>query len=146
MLSAQEALMMQAAYDEQDRIQAQNTAGLLGAAGGGLMGVAGGQIPHAISNLMSGKAGANAAAQTTQAAMKNGLRSIKPGFRAAGGLTGAILGGALGAGMAGIMKSESPAARLMGKLQAGGDIDEYDRMQLANELASIYNNPSKLGM
>jgi hypothetical protein len=72
--------------------------------------------------------------------------AMRPGFRAAGGLTGAILGGALGAGMASIMKSESPAARLMGKLQAGGDIDEYDRMQLANELASIYNNPSKLGM
>ena len=48
--------------------------------------------------------------------------------------------------MSSIMKSESPAARLMGKLQAGGDIDEYDRQQLANELASIYNNPSKLGM
>ena len=48
--------------------------------------------------------------------------------------------------MAGIMKAESPAARLMGKLQAGGDIDQYDRIQLENELASIYNNPSKLGM
>ena len=134
MLSAQEALMMQAAYDEQDRLQAQNTAGLLGAAGGGLLGVAGGQIPHAVSNLMAGKAA------------KTGMSAMKPGFRAAGGLTGAILGGALGAGMSAIMKSESPAARLMGKLQAGGDIDDYDRMQLANELASIYNNPSKLGM
>ena len=125
MLSAQEALMMQAAYDEQDRLQAQNTAGLLGAAGGGLMGVAGGALPHAVIGKRGG---------------------FKPGFRAAGGLTGAILGGALGAGMSAIMKSESPAARLMGKLQAGGDIDEYDRIQLANELASIYNNPSKLGM
>ena len=128
MLSPQEALMMQAAYDEQDRLQAQNTAGLLGADGGGLMGVAAGNIPHNIGKLMGAKP------------------SMRPGFRAAGGLTGAILGGALGAGMASIMKSESPAARLMGKLQAGGDIDEYDRVQLANELASIYNNPSKLGM
>ena len=128
MLSAQEALMMQAAYDEQDRLQAQNTAGLLGAAGGGLMGVAAGSVPHNIGNLLGAKP------------------SMRPGFRAAGGLTGAILGGALGAGMASIMKSESPAARLMGKLQAGGDIDQYDRMQLENELASIYNNPSKLGM
>ena len=48
MLSAQEALMMQAAYDEQDRLQAQNTAGLLGATGGGLMGIAGGALPHAV--------------------------------------------------------------------------------------------------
>ena len=128
--------MMQAAYDEQDRIQAQNTAGLLGAAGGGLMGVAAGTVPHKIGAAVNALKGSPA----------TGIRSMRPGFRAAGGLTGAILGGALGAGMAGIMKSESPAARLMGKLQAGGDIDEYDRMQLANELASIYNNPSKLGM
>jgi hypothetical protein len=133
MLSPQEALLLKAAYDEQDRIQQQNTAGLLGAVGGSALGVAGGQIPHALSNLMGGKA-------------KTSAGRMRPGFRAAGGLTGAILGGALGAGVAGIMKSESPAARLMGKLQAGGDIDEYDRMQLANELASIYNNPSKLGM
>ena len=125
MLSAQEALMMQAAYDEQDRLQAQNTAGLLGATGGGLMGIAGGALPHAVLGKKGG---------------------IRPGFRAAGGLAGAIVGGALGAGMASIMKSESPSARLMGKLQAGGDIDDYDRMQIANELASIYNNPSKLGM
>ena len=128
MLSPQEALMMQAAYDEQDRLQAQNTAGLLGAAGGGLMGAAAGSVPHNIGKLLGAKP------------------SMRPGFRAAGGLTGAILGGALGAGVAGIMKSESPAARIMGKLQAGGDIDEYDRIQIENELASIYNNPSKLGM
>ena len=136
MLSAQEVLMMQAAYDEQDRLQAQNTAGLLGAAGGGLMGAAAGTIPHSIGNAVNALKG-------TQ---KTPMRSIRPGFRAAGGLTGAILGGALGAGVASIMKSESPAARLMGKLQAGGDINDYDRMQLENELASIYNNPSKLGM
>ena len=136
MLSAQEALMMQAAYDEQDRLQAQNTAGLLGAAGGGLLGAAAGSIPHKIGTAVNALKGSPA----------TGMRSMRPGFRAAGGLTGAILGGALGAGMASIMKSESPAARLMGKLQAGGDIDEYDRVQLANELASIYNNPSKLGM
>ena len=136
MLSAQEALMMQAAYDEQDRLQAQNTAGLLGAAGGGLMGVAAGSIPHNIGNAVNALKGNPA----------TGMRSMKPGFRAAGGLAGAILGGALGAGMSSIMKSQSPAARLMGQLQAGGDINEYDRIQLENELASIYNNPSKLGM
>ena len=133
MLTVQEALMMKAAYDEQERLQAQNTAGMLGAIGGSAMGVAGGQLPHALGELMTG-------------GKKSNMAKMRPGFRAAGGLTGAILGGGLGAGMASIMKSESPAARLMGKLQAGGDIDEYDRQQLANELASIYNNPSKLGM
>jgi hypothetical protein len=147
MLSAQEALMMQAAYDEQDRLQAQNTAGLLGAAGGGLMGAAAGTVPHKIGTAVNSLKDAAAASKGMTRGMGQTVKSaMRPGFRAAGGLTGAILGGALGAGMASIMKSESPAARLMGKLQAGGDIDEYDRMQLANELASIYNNPSKLGM
>ena len=127
---------MQAAYDEQDRIQQQNTAGMLGVAGGGLMGIAAGSIPHNIGNAVNALKGTKPTA----------MRSMKPGFRAAGGLAGAMVGGLLGAGVAGIMKSESPAARIMGKMQAGGDMDEYDRIQLENELASIYNNPSKLGM
>ena len=59
MLSAQEVLMMQAAYDEQDRLQAQNTAGLLGAAGGGLMGAAAGTIPHSIGNAINALRGFN---------------------------------------------------------------------------------------
>ena len=136
MLSPQEALMMQAAYDEQDRLQAQNTAGLLGAAGGGLMGAAVGNVPHKIGTALNSLKGNPA----------QGMRAMKPGFRAAGGLFGALAGGLLGGGVAAAVKSESPAARLIGKLQAGGDIDEYDRIQLENELASIYNNPSKLGM
>ena len=100
------------------------------------MGAAAGSIPHKIGEAINGLKGVEPSVG----------RALKPGFRAAGGLTGAILGGALGAGVAAVMKQESPAARLMGKLQAGGDMDEYDRQQLANELASIYNNPSKLGM
>ena len=125
--------MMKAAYDEQDRIQQQNTAGLLGAAGGGLMGAAAGTIPHSIGNAVNALKG-------TQ---KTPMRSIRPGFRAAGGLTGAILGGALGAGVASIMKSESPAARGMAQLQAGGDIDQYTLKQIEDELATVYNNPSQ---
>ena len=125
MLTPQEALLMQAAYDEQDRMQAQNAAGLLGATGGALMGAAGGAVPHALFGKKGG---------------------LKPGFRMAGGLTGAILGGALGAGTAALMKQESSAARLLGKIQAqGGELDELDKMALSNELTNIYNNPSKMG-
>ena len=133
MLSPQEALMMKAAYDEQERLQQQNTAGLLGAAGGGLMGAAAGTIPHSIGNAVNALKG-------TQ---KTPMRSIRPGFRAAGGLTGAILGGALGAGVESIMKSESPADRGMAQLQAGGDIDQYTLKQIEDELATVYNNPSQ---
>ena len=125
MLTPEEALLMQAAYDEQDRMQAQNAAGLLGATGGALMGAAGGAVPHALFGKKGG---------------------LKPGFRMAGGLTGAIPGGALGAGTAALMKQESSAARLLGKIQAqGGELDELDKMALSNELTNIYNNPSKMG-
>ena len=125
MLTPEEALLMQAAYDEKDRMQAQNAAGLLGATGGALMGAAGGAVPHALFGKKGG---------------------LKPGFRMAGGLTGAILGGALGAGTAALMKQESSAARLLGKIQAqGGQLDELDKMALSNELTNIYNNPSKMG-
>ena len=133
MLSPQEALMMKAAYDEQERLQQQNTAGLLGAAGGGLMGAAAGTIPHSIGNAVNALKG-------TQ---KTPMRSIRPGFRAAGGLTGLILGGGLGAGVASLIKSESPAARVMAQLQAGGDIDQYTLKQIEDELATVYNNPSQ---
>ena len=125
MLTPEEALMMQAAYDEQDRMQAQNAAGLLGAAGGAAMGATGGALPHALFGKKGG---------------------FRPGFRMAGGLTGAILGGALGAGTAALMKQDSSAARLLGKIQAqGGQLDELDKMALSNELTNIYNNPSKMG-
>ena len=43
---------------------------------------------------------------------------IKPGMRMAGGLVGAVLGGALGAGTAQqAMIQESPAARMLAKVQ-----------------------------
>ena len=55
-----------------------------------------------------------------------------------------ILGGALGAGVASLMKSESPAARGMAQLQAGGDIDQSTTLkQIEDELATVYNNPSQ---
>jgi len=133
MLSPQEALMMKAAYDEQERIQQQNTAGLLGAAGGGLMGAAAGSIPHKIGTAINSLKGNPA----------SGMRAVKPGFRAAGGLTGIILGGGLGAGVASLMKSESPAARGMAQMQAGGDITEYELKQIEDELAAVYSNPSQ---
>ena len=42
---------------------------------------------------------------------------LKPGYRMAGGLVGAILGGGLGAGARELMISESPAARLLARAQ-----------------------------
>ena len=131
MLSAQEALLLKAAYDEQEAIQQQNTAGLLGAAGGGVLGVAAGTIPHKNGNAVN--------------SLKKGhqVNKFKPGMRMTGGVAGALVGGLLGGGVAAVMKQESAAARGMAQLQAGGDINEYEMKQIEDEIAAVYSNPSR---
>ena len=44
----------------------------------------------------------------------------------AGGLTGLILGGALGAGTAAVMKQDNPAANILAKIQAKGELTDPD--------------------
>ena len=62
----------------------------------------------------------------------------------AGGLTGLILGGGLGAGAAALMKQEQ-AGKTLGKIQSqGGDLDENDKRVLAELLGEIYSNPSEV--
>ena len=52
---------------------------------------------------------------------------LKPGYRMAGGLTGLILGGGLGAGMAAMMKGGFRRRTTLGKIQAqGGQLDAED--------------------
>ena len=69
---------------------------------------------------------------------------LKPGHRMAGGLVGAILGGALGAGTAATMKQNSPAATLLAKLQTEGELNPVDQQALQSILADTYSNT--LGM
>ena len=53
MLSLQEALLFQAAKDEQDRIDAQGTAGVIGGMTGVVLGTTGGMIPHSIGKQIN---------------------------------------------------------------------------------------------
>ena len=132
MLTPQEALLFQAVKDEQERQEAANLALTLGAVGGAGIGVAGGQLPHMVGKGVNKIRGRKP-------------NPIKPGPRMAGGLTGAILGGALGAGMSAIMKQESDAAKLLGKVQAqGGRMSSTDERILGALLGEIYQNPSQL--
>ena len=56
-----------------------------------------------------------------------------------------ILGGGLGAGMAAMMKKDSDAGALLGKIQAqGGQLDELDELELSRMLGDMYNRPSQL--
>ena len=132
MLTPEEALLFQAVKDEEQRQAALNMGSTAGAIGGAALGGAAGQLPH-----MLGQGLAKLRGRTPGA--------FKPGARMAGGLTGMLLGGALGAGVAAITKQNSPAAQMLGKIQAqGGQMSEMDKIQLSRMLGQIYNEPSQL--
>ena len=131
MLSNEEILLFQAVKDEEERQNSMVAAGLLGAGvGGAALGTAGAGV-HAVGNAVNRLRPGHTPAR------------FKGGPRFAGGLTGMILGGGLGAGASAIMQQESPAARLMAKMQTG-NMDEIDTKTLENLLAATYNKPSQM--
>jgi len=136
MLSVEEALLMKAVQEEIENQEAASLATGLGAGGGALLGAAAGTVPHKLGNAVNNLRGRN---------RKNVARTLKPGYRMAGGLTGLILGGGLGAGMAAMMKRDSQAGDLLGKIQAQrGQLEAIDEAKLAHLLGNIYQNPSQL--
>ena len=99
----------------------------------------------AIGALTGSTFGAAAAPMRATSGLENrellSARGSNLGRRMAGGLVGAIVGGALGSGVQNIATRESPAAALLAKLQAQGTINPMDRAQLQSVLRQIYNNP-----
>ena len=71
---------------------------------------------------------------------KGGLNAVKPGMRMAGGLVGAILGGALGAGTRELMIKNSPSASILAKLQTDGSLSTSDTNALQSILADTYSS------
>jgi len=135
MLTPQEALLFQAVKDEEAAQMQANAATFGGAALGGALGATAGTVPHNLGRALNGLRGVK----------RTPMRSLKPGWRMAGGLTGMILGGGLGAGMAAIMKQESQAAQLLGKIQAqGGQLSAVDEAILGQMLGEIYQKPSQM--
>ena len=129
-VSIEDILLARAQQDEQGQMST-GTAGGIGATAGGILGMVAGQPVHnagVLINKMNGRQ----------------PNIVKPGVRMAGGLVGAILGGALGAGARESMMSESPAARMLAKIQAQGELSYADQQQLENILAETYSN--SLGM
>ena len=141
-VSIEDILLARAAADEASRPTTEQVAAG-GAVLGSLGGVALGGVPHAASEAMGG-------AQRLFNRVKGGpteksaLQRLKPGHRMAGGLVGAILGGALGAGARQIMIAESPAARLLARAQVNGEMTAADEKMLEDILADTYSNT--LGM
>jgi hypothetical protein len=135
MLTPQEALLFQAVKDEQAAQMQADAATFGGAAVGGALGATAGTVPHNLGRAINHLRGVQ----------RTPMRALKPGWRMAGGLTGMILGGGLGAGMSAIMKQESQAAQLLGKIQGqGGELSVQDEMMLSDMLGDIYQKPSQL--
>ena len=91
-----------------------------GAAMGGLVGTMLGEIPHQMGRGANSIGAAVVPKYETQMVDGNEVRkrvgrggNMRPGFRAAGGLVGAIMGGALGMGMRDEMIRNSPEIQLM---------------------------------
>ena len=129
-VSLEDILLARSQQDERE--QESSLPSILGAGIGGTAGITVGELSRRLNPsqqmIMPGSA----------------LGKVKPGMRMAGGLVGAILGGALGAGASQMMQQESPAARIMAKLQVDGDLSNSDKQALENILADTYSNT--LGM
>ena len=133
-VSIEDILLARAASDEASRPTTEQVA-TGGAILGSLGGVALGQGAHTASELVG-----SAKRFVTRAGDKPMMSRVKPGYRMAGGLVGAILGGALGAGARQIMIAESPAARLLARAQVNGEMTAADEKMLEDILADTYSN------
>ena len=135
----EEILMARAMRDAEEKpsiAQAAGTGAVLGAASGAILG----QVPHSIGRGLNGIKDTLAKQQGLSRGQGQNFRSaVKPGFRMAGGLVGAILGGGLGAGTRQMMIQESPAAALLAKAQAQGDLGASDREMLQRILTDTYS-------
>ena len=129
----EDILLLKAQQDAQNQPDPA-TGGALGAGIGATAGITMGQI----ANRLRPQTQMNTMPPTGP------IYRLKPGYRMAGGLVGMILGGALGAGTAQMMKQNSPAAQLLAKLQVNGDLTPSEQASLQNVLADTYS--TTLGM
>ena len=120
-----EDLLMYKIQEDAASVPSQGTALLAGASLGALPGLVVGDAAH--------QAGNNVNKLLNRAPVSR----FSPGNRMAGGLVGAILGGALGAGVRNMMIQDSPAAALLAKAKAG-TFTESDQLQLARLLEETY--------
>lgn len=139
--SVSELLLEQAMREAQEKPDPAVAMGV-GAGGGALIGALAGTPAHMIGAGVNRMKDSLAAKQGLSRGIAQKMRgSIRPGFRAAGGLVGAIAGGALGAGMANAMRQSSPAGEMLARIQAtNGQLSSMEQMQLESILKDYYNN------
>ena len=128
MMDIEEALMVRLQQEKAQEPSLRDSA-VVGAGVGALGGVLAGSVPHTAGNWINRLAGRSSI-------------PLKGGFRMAGGLTGALLGGALGAGAQAMATRSSPAAQMLAKVQTTGTLSEPERLQLEQMLADTYSGMS----
>lgn len=109
---------------------------IVGGVAGGLIGASMGELDHESSKLMQRAKNMVKGVPTSDPSF---LQRVRPGMRMAGGLVGAVLGGALGAGAKQQLIANNPSAELLAKLQVEGDLSPSDQQALQNVLANTYN-------
>ena len=136
-----ELLLEQAIRDAQEKPDPAVAMGV-GATGGALIGALAGTPAHMLGlGVNRLKASVNPQKNAGQTIAQKMQGRIRPGFRAAGGLVGAIAGGALGAGMANAMRQSSPAGEMLARIQAtNGNLNALEKIQLESVLKDYYNN------
>jgi len=137
----EQVLLAQAARDA-EKYPNNEAATYGGAALGGLVGVGAGDLLH-----MDGRLGEQIAdvvnpiykeVDGKKVKQKRGSHALKPGPRMAGGIIGAILGGALGPSIRNEMIQTSPSAALLAKAQTG-TMTQSDVIALQQEMAKTYS-------
>lgn len=128
----QDALLLAAQQDAANR-ENNGLAITAGALAGSAAGVGIGSVAH--EGLLQ------RLADRTQIPMKTGKPfALRPGARMAGGLVGAIAGGALGAGIQNRMMAESPAAKYLAKVQVGDPLMPHEVEELEGILTKTYSD------
>ena len=140
----QALLMRQALLDEKERLQPEQGAAL-GATTGAVLGTLTGMPIHMLGQGKINRADKMAAEAGMSVAPRQMVKDrIRPGARMAGGLVGALVGGALGAGTSELMKRESPSARLIAKIQTqNGQLTPQDEQLVEGIIANMLSNPSQ---
>ena len=136
-MDLQDILAYKAAEKERQGDSLLNAGIAVGAGGGALAGMLAGQPVHMMGNALNAGRDALAARQGLSAVRKP-LRALKPGPRMAGGLVGMIVGGGLGAGVAAAARQNNPAADILGKVAAGGDLSLQDKMIIEDMVSDYY--------
>ena len=138
-MDLQDILAYKAAEEERNADSLLNAGITVGGGGGALAGMLAGQPVHMVGNALNNGRDALAARQGLSA-RRQPMRALKPGPRMAGGLVGMIVGGGLGGAVAAEASRSNPAAEMLGKIVAGGELTPADKAALEGLVTTFYKD------